>query len=372
MLRSELIEGVNQVLAAIKDTEIHINIRELARPSSNQPKKEDIIKKTLRSLKNYALVAQNYTSSARSITSIMRIEDLNNTEFWADILFSTEGNRRDDLFTIDANIRFAVIHLPKIVELISKHDNDDFINETINNPQEDLDRLSIFIIEENHQISTLERIVTALQSVDNIYQACAIINQVQPEKLSILSCDSGSDKSFDILGTSKIIECVKDFMLQMYNNIVYFKERKIHINQDLAMRNLEILEKLGNLEKNDGISPEQAELVRRQIVQGVTGLLSAGVITTDIQHKQQNDARQLMAPSPKLLTVRTIPNDAEARAVEGQVIDGPSTQETADMPPRTTESHGLSEEEQAMLRRLLGKMKHKDGDEHHNGEDGPA
>lgn len=50
-----------------------------------------------------------------------------------------------------------------------------------------------------------------------------MLSQVLGKKgddLSVIGCDSGSDKSFDFLGAAEIVNCVKDIILSFWNKVV--------------------------------------------------------------------------------------------------------------------------------------------------------
>ncbi len=307
-------------------------------------------------LKAYSLRAQNFNNAARHLTKIMEIDRLEDPRVWAEILAPAGNDKNIPIsFRLTRAISFTLQQLPKIIALLErdqiisarKPGGDD------GNNAESLNVISLVVVENDEHVSTVQRIVTALHSVELIYNACAVINNREVEKLSLITCDSGSDKIFDLVGASDIIVCVKELISEMYGNIVYFRERKLQMKQELAMRNISLLEKVHTLQETNTIGPEQAEVLKRQLVQGISGLIDTGVITTEIQARTQINPRQLVAPSPKLLSVSRVGETAQEHSVEGESID--EQMKSAQVSSATT-NNGLTAEEAAILRRLVAKM----------------
>ena len=105
-------------------------------------------------------------------------------------------------------LRIASFALPKLVPLI-RQEAYSLISESgesIASPYKDRSTLSVTIIEENHRFSSPARLIKVLDSISKLYEACAILTEQSPEGLSVIACDSGSDKSFDFLGLAKVME----------------------------------------------------------------------------------------------------------------------------------------------------------------------
>lgn len=357
MLRNELIEAVRQVTTALRETELGDLLDVSSRRSSRENAlPQDLLRSLLSALKAYSLRAQNFNNAARHLTKIMEIDRLEDPRVWAEILAPAGNDKNIPIsFRLTRAISFTLQQLPKIIALLErdqiisarKPGGDD------GNNAESLNVISLVVVENDEHVSTVQRIVTALHSVELIYNACAVINNREVEKLSLITCDSGSDKIFDLVGASDIIVCVKELISEMYGNIVYFRERKLQMKQELAMRNISLLEKVHTLQETNTIGPEQAEVLKRQLVQGISGLIDTGVITTEIQARTQINPRQLVAPSPKLLSVSRVGETAQEHSVEGESID--EQMKSAQVSSATT-NNGLTAEEAAILRRLVAKM----------------
>src|SRR5438874_445310 len=128
------------------------------------------------------------------------------------------------------------------------------------------------------------------------------MESVAENTLIVLACDSGSDKSFDLLGAAKVIAGVKELILSLWDRIVFYREAQIAQRLELVTASLPILEKLSHLQNSNAIAPEQAELLRRKVLDGVGQLIASGATIPEMGGRSHVDPRQLMAPEPKLLT----------------------------------------------------------------------
>jgi hypothetical protein len=163
------------------------------------------------------------------------------------------------------------------------------------------DKLSVLVIE-NELISTPTRLVTVLESIIEIYEVVSDIGDKPSTDLSVVSCDSGSDKAFDFLGLAKTIQEVKEIILGVWDKIIFYKENKVGKNIELIVKALPAIDKIGDMEKKKTISPEKAELLRRKLISGVTKFVDSGSIIPEINDRTYYNPRELMAPQHKMLT----------------------------------------------------------------------
>lgn len=173
--------------------------------------------------------------------------------------------------------------------------------------------LSVLVIEEPGRFSTAERLSQVLISIGLLYEACATIEGLSPQELSVVACDSGSDKSFDLLGVAKAIDSVKDIIVSIWDRVVFFKERKMETQIELIGKSLPIIDYIGQLEQQNKLGPEEAEILRRKVTEGASKFVRCGAIIPEIEERAASyNPRILMAPEPKLLSAPTdIPGSAK-------------------------------------------------------------
>jgi hypothetical protein len=134
--------------------------------------------------------------------------------------------------------------------------------------------------------------------------------------LSVVACDSGSDKCIDFMGIAKSMHEVKDIILQVWDRVVFHRENKIGKQLDNLTKALPILEKLNAMEKEGALGPEKAELLRRKLSEGVLGFVEAGAIITEINTRATLEPRKIMAPERKLLVGPDLSSQMEKEKVD--------------------------------------------------------
>ncbi len=199
--------------------------------------------------------------------------------------------------------RYIVGDLNKFLLLLER-EADHILEKKDKQKKKELDIIQATILE-NKQASTPSRLVMALESVEMLYQASADILKLESNTISIIGCDSGSDKSFDFLGLAKVIDCVKEIILSLWEKVIFYRELKLHSHLELISDSLPVIEKISEMESKKQLDPEQATLLKRKITEGVKKFFKAGVTIPEIQEKTTFNPRKLMSPEPKLLTSTT-------------------------------------------------------------------
>jgi hypothetical protein len=295
MLRKEIIAGVNNILSLLGKYDIEKNVVELARPREKKPLNAANVFKLFGELK---LAYESLGQVERTILEIIDLGALFSSEFWSTALVAESNESRN----VYGSLRDAKQFLPKFLKLIEQEDVR--VAEDISKHATESDGLStltLFVIEDEQQLSTAERIIISLQSIQGLYDAIAYLQNEHKENLTIVSCDSGSDKSFDFLGAAQVIEGVKEIILTFWNNIVYFREDKTGRHLDLIAESLPILERITDMHKAGKLEPERAEILKRQIIESVKKFGRAGATIPEVEKYTIYNPRQLMKPEPKLL-----------------------------------------------------------------------
>jgi len=299
MRRAELINGITSVAEAIRESELFSTfLGYLKAPDERHGQDPAAL---LKSLKEYSLKASVFTSAAKEIVDIFGLARFEDPEFWAYAV--TRPPKLLEHEGITEPLVIATEYLPKLRRLIQQ--------DPIRSVSQLIERegdtpsgrglLSVILIEDKSRFSSPARIVEVLQSVDDIYEACAEICELPSEKLSVIACDSGSDKSFDFLGAAKVVECVKEVILSLWDRVIFFREKKLSQRLELIADALPIVEQIGTLERDKKIGPEQAELLRRKILSGVGKFVESGATIPEIEGRSHFNPRVLLAPEPKLL-----------------------------------------------------------------------
>jgi hypothetical protein len=349
--RIEIINGIDRLLSAIDQSGVGDRIESGVRREQGA---DTGAAEILDSFHKFALLAQHFGFAESQMVQILGLSPLLDVNIWA--LFVAEGRTPMGLELYHA-IREAREFLPRFKTLIEQDYVEKVMQRDAQLPKvlQGKTTLSVIAIEERDQFSTPRRVIEVIESVTLIYEATAILNQQSSDDLIVLTCDSGSDKSFDFLGAAKIIEQVKELILGLWDKVVFFRERKAAERIELVAKSLPVIERISQMREAGALSPEQAEIVSRKIVEGAEKFLKSGATIPEIANRTIFNDRALLAPQTMLLT--------------GAVIEASDPAEEKPKPEGSARATlSLSPSEQAELQRLLDKMRGGQTQQ----EDGPA
>lgn len=143
----------------------------------------------------YTLRTSAYGSAELQVMKILGIADLLSPGYWATMPQLGQAGIHGLLMSLG----FATSQLPKVLELIEQ----DHVNEirhggsNVTPAYAGKAILTVILVEDEGQLSAPSRLVHVLNAVTELYGVLAVINDDSERELSVLACDSGSDKSFD-------------------------------------------------------------------------------------------------------------------------------------------------------------------------------
>jgi hypothetical protein len=299
MRRKDLIKAVAAVNKAIEKSQVFSAIGPLN-------KKPDPLT-LLTSYQAFASYYKEFGETEREVFKILGLEGLEDAKTWATLFESREDDRMK-FNRYRASLRFTADNLPKILNLL-KQDHIEFSIEGSNRPvstdaNAGLAVLSVIMPESENEVSKPQRLINVLESINLFYSVSAVLQEMDANDLSVAAIDSGSDKSIDFLGAATLIESVKNLILEMWDRIVYYKTRQAESRLDLIIKALPVMEKINNMVAAGTISPEQGELLRRDVSVATSGFISAGAIIPELDVHAIHSPRKIMAPEPKLLNTQ--------------------------------------------------------------------
>ena len=147
------------------------------------------------------------------------------------------------------------------------------------------------------------------------------------------------------MGLSEGIKELKSLVLNVWDRIVFHRNDKFNANIESLSKALPMYQKIKELEENDSIGKEQAEIFRRDLSKGISGLLSCGVIIPEMERESSFSPKLLMTPEQKLLTSPFKDYESE---------------NGADLCDTDSSKAELSEEELALLKKLKDKGIYKE------------
>lgn len=347
MRRETVISAVERIIRDIQAAGVDAMFEE-ALESHRQPNsKEGQNFVSFAVFQKFSVATASYGEAELQILKILGLEMLLQPETWQRM--STDPDR-GTLFHMSRAIHYAKNDLPKIAQLFRQ----EYVSEAKSGgklPVELEGRTAITFIlpEDRKEYSTPSRLIAALESITSIYSTfCTLDNQSETD-LIVLACDSGSDKSFDLLGLAKIMEEVRKFVISIWDRRVFY--RHMHASQCIALiaESLPVIERIEDLKRKQAIGPEQAELLKRKTLEGATMFLESGIYIEEMALENNHSPRQLMRAEPKLLAAPTA-QTASPTVVAKDAATSPHSGGTPD-------TASLSAEESAVLEHLLSKAR---------------
>jgi hypothetical protein len=350
MRREELINSGENVLKALKETSIYESIRSVLATSSSSNTKFDPTG-IVESLQRFSIISSSFSPAENKILEIFEIKNINSPKIWANILTSTEKSGvRDAVIHIYRAIDALQNYLPKILDLLKKDYEKQIKSKGKAIAVENIIRV---ILPEEELVSSPERLSNVLESINNFYEVYSIIYNVSKNELGVISLDSGSDKSFDFIGAAKVMESVRKLIIELWDRVVFYRERKVSERLDLIAKSLPIIDKIGQMEQEGKLGPEQCEILRRLVSNGASKFISAGAMLPEFTQYATQNPRQLMTPEPKLLSSskEEIKKDDVKQREEDQLT------EAEEIDTENVEQDNLTDEEKEELEKFYKKIK---------------
>lgn len=171
--------------------------------------------------------------------------------------------------------------------------------------QADAKVLTIVLPETSGSVTTsigrLATALSALQVLSELLQRIVVLEspelaEFENEGMVVLSLDSGSDKSVDLLGLAATVKEVREFAFGIWDRYV---ERGRPTSQDdleRVAKALPVFERISALVEAGAVSPEEAVKLRRKAMEGALGVISSGCAPLDYVNQPSIQPRSFVAP----------------------------------------------------------------------------
>jgi hypothetical protein len=296
VLRSEIVRGLNNLLLALDKSRVPLIVEGVYRDLARAPGET----KTIDVLQAYQTFMLAYTSQftdvERKVLSTLDIAEFADNEWWTMLIMaSSPGPKAPEASSAIGRplyrLRFVIDYLPTVISLL-----DQKLEEVPASA-----RLVVVLPEEDGRKSSPARAIAALESVKTLYEAFADMAGKPDSDLVLLSCDAGADKMFEFGGLPDLVGKVRETLLEIWRNAIYFKERKFNERLDLIAKALPVLTEINDLEKAGKIAKEKAELLRRDVLSGATSFIESGSSIPEMSDMSLYVPRQVLAPKEALL-----------------------------------------------------------------------
>jgi hypothetical protein len=296
VLRSEIVRGLNNLLLALDKSRVPLIVEGVYRDLARAPGET----KTIDVLQAYQSFMLAYTAQfsdvERKVLATLDIAEFADNEWWTMLIMaSSPGPKAPEASSAIGRplyrLRFVIDYLPTVISLL-----DQKLEEV---PA--ASRLVVVLPEEDGRKSSPARAIAALEAVKTFYEAFADMAGKQDSDLVLLSCDAGADKMFEFGGLPDLVGKVRETLLEIWRNAIYFKERKFDERLDLIAKALPVLTEINDLEKAGRIAKEKAELLRRDVLSGATSFIESGSSIPEMSDMSLYVPRQVLAPKEALL-----------------------------------------------------------------------
>ncbi|MCH7889149.1 MAG: hypothetical protein IIA00_07705 [Proteobacteria bacterium] len=306
MRRSEIVKAHTEVAKALRQSGLSQAIREMQKAIQPGGKIDIVPDKVLGFFKDYLAYANKFGPTELKIAEVYSLSCLAQTSWWIPILGITSDpspEGANNIWEANNKIKFFEDSLPDIITLLEPEDlslaRRKIEEDEEKNKNKKQDTLEVIVIEEKRDISSPARLIAILNSIQDIYKAASILEGSPNDDLAVIACDSGSDKVFYFLGLAKSMNRVKEIIVSMWDRVVFYQELQVDKRIEIVAKSLPILEEIKK--KKRKLGPEQAKILERCIIEGISQFIESGATIPEIQSRTTYNPRQLLAPQPKLL-----------------------------------------------------------------------
>jgi hypothetical protein len=318
MLRSELLSAARRVRRAIRQPSMLTLFR--------LPDQQITLEQMLEAFRDWVKMETTFGTPEQRILDCLDLVELTRTSYWHQLLAGLATRAPDppsgmSLAKLRTTLRAADLKIPKLVALFQQgQEAAEAAASTAPVPP----TITLFLLEQADQTSTVLRIIESLQGIANLYEALAVLGGLPESTLAILECDGADCKSFELTGAPQIIEELKSLILTIWSRVIFFKEWHGEKTKLIA-NSLPILDDLKELTNQSKVSPELGLKLRNLIIAGATKFIDSGSNIPEIKENSNFDPAALLMASPRLVVeqprafaeaVTAAIDDAAERAVD--------------------------------------------------------
>jgi hypothetical protein len=244
----------------------------------------------------------------RDLMKTLQVHEFAEAEWWSVVIgaASGSGKTQEAAATIGHplyRLRFVAEYLPQVITLLKQGNDPDIaaFKADIHAGGVRPGHLLLILPEEGGKFSSPLRVTSAIESVTILYEAFAELGKHSTTDLVVKSCDSGQDKVFEFQGLVGLIDKVKELLLDLWDNVIYYREKKFAERLELTAKHLPVLAEIQGLEEKNQMQKERAELLRRKFTSGASKFFETGSSIPEMNRHSNYVPRQLLSPKETLL-----------------------------------------------------------------------
>ncbi|MGQ0674570.1 MAG: hypothetical protein ACT4N4_00525 [Rhodospirillales bacterium] len=296
MLRSEIRDGLQRIIRVLGNDAV-------TGMAKAPPDRDIFLDMGTQAFETIITAYKSFSDSEKKIFLELGLDDLKETKWWSSLfrLLNDETREREKLFAVRRvfhRCNLATEILPQLLRIFEQEVPNGVTEGPVSKQRA---YLTIVLPEPPELISSLRRVREMFKAVDQLYNALSTLREAKAEPLALVRCDSRSDQSFDFLGAKDIIMEMRLFVVELFDRLAFFKQRKLIANLDGISKSMSVLDDLKNAQDNGTISPEQAEILKRAIVGAADALLETGAITPEMVKAAAENRLELVKPGATLM-----------------------------------------------------------------------
>ena len=145
------------------------------------------------------------------------------------------------------------------------------------------------------QNTSLARLAKATDFADQAYETvCRIYETKGSPTLAVVKVDSGSSIRIDCKGLGEPIKHLKDLILEAWHKVRHKRVEEVLENNKAVLGSLAVMEKINARERDESLSREEAEQLRRKIMTSVFGLFECGALIAEIPSQETVENTELL------------------------------------------------------------------------------
>jgi hypothetical protein len=308
MLRTEIVRGLATLLGAVEDSNVLDVVERVYRELTRQSG-EVRMTEVLESYQKFLLAYNSrFGTVERQMMRVLEVQDFAEAEWWSTVIGAASGSAKTQEAAAAIGhplfrLRFVADYLPQVIALMKRDSDPDMaaMKADIHAGGERPGHLLLILPEDGGKFSSPLRLTAAIESVTILYEAFAELGGQTTTDLVVKSCDSGIDKVFEFQGLVAVVDRVKELLLDLWDNVIYYREKKFSERLDLTAKHLPVLAEIAELEEKKQLQKEKAELLRRKFTQGATKFFEAGSSIPEMLRHSNYVPRQLLSPKETLL-----------------------------------------------------------------------
>jgi hypothetical protein len=337
MRREVLQDSVNRIVQDIRESGIIEMLSQgtEAYQKTNTGDKDSAQWVNVTVLADYFNRTSHYSEVERKISDILQINSIAEPSSW-----QGQFSKVDPSFIYPSlnRLKQAVDILPRFVALLDRDYNIDGPTAGEATTESGMTLQTVILTDEGALMSSPERIIELLSALGQIYAVIAEVEQLPTGSLAVVGMDSGSEKSFDLLGLAKIMSELRETLQWAYNSVVFHRHNVTARNLQIASDTLGVVEKIAKLESSKAVTSEQAARMKHGLFNGLEKFAATGAYIPEMSQNRSSPA-VAMRPQPRLLT-------ASPAEIVREANEPMSSEPVADAANSSLESEG-------------GRVKHK-------------